>query len=71
MTGEWVWSSEEESGNSSGDEAAAKDTLPLNAIKHESSDEDAAENDEYYQNQANAQQPAESNVPINLVLRLR
>ncbi|XP_070168710.1 serine/threonine-protein kinase OSR1 [Polyergus mexicanus] len=76
VTGEWVWSSEEEdSGGSSGDEGA-KETLPVNTIEKASSDEDAGEPDEYYgQIKVAPSQVAipatEQNVPINLVLRLR
>ncbi|XP_020290263.1 serine/threonine-protein kinase OSR1-like isoform X2 [Pseudomyrmex gracilis] len=75
VTGEWVWSSEEESGGSSGDEGA-KEALPVNTIEKASSDEEGGEPDEYYgqikvspsQSQL---QTTEQNVPINLVLRLR
>lgn len=76
MTGEWVWSSEEEdSGGSSGDEGA-KETLPVNTLEKASSDEDVGEPDEYYgQIKVAPSQLAipatEQNVPINLVLRLR
>ncbi|XP_050450723.1 serine/threonine-protein kinase OSR1-like [Cataglyphis hispanica] len=76
VTGEWVWSSEEEdSGGSSGDEGA-KETLPVNTIEKASSDEDAGETDECYGEIKVAPSqvaiPAtEQNVPINLVLRLR
>ncbi|XP_012218388.1 serine/threonine-protein kinase OSR1 isoform X2 [Linepithema humile] len=76
VTGEWVWSSEEEdSGGSSGDEGA-KETLPVNTIEKASSDEEAGEPDEYYgQIKVAPSQLAipatEQNVPINLVLRLR
>ncbi|XP_072761101.1 serine/threonine-protein kinase OSR1 isoform X2 [Anoplolepis gracilipes] len=76
VTGEWVWSSEEEdSGGSSGDEGA-KETLPVNTIEKASSDEDAGDPDEYYgQIKVAPSQVAipatEQNVPINLVLRLR
>lgn len=77
MTGEWVWSSEEEgSGASSGEEAATKETLPVNTIEKASSDEEAGENEEYEGQIKLAPsqlviQAAEQNVPINLVLRLR
>lgn len=76
VTGEWVWSSEEEdSGGSSGDEGA-KETLPVNTIEKASSDEDVGETDECYGEIKVAPShiaiPAtEQNVPINLVLRLR
>lgn len=75
MTGEWVWSSEEESGGSSGDEGA-KEALPVNTIEKASSDEEGGEPDEYYGQikvspSQSQQQTTEQNVPINLVLRLR
>ncbi|XP_011346288.1 serine/threonine-protein kinase OSR1 [Ooceraea biroi] len=76
VTGEWVWSSEEEdSGGSSGDEGA-KETLPVNTIEKASSDEETGEPDEYYGQikvapSQLAIQTTEQNVPINLVLRLR
>ncbi|XP_011263894.1 serine/threonine-protein kinase OSR1 isoform X2 [Camponotus floridanus] len=76
VTGEWVWSSEEEdSGGSSGDEGA-KEALPVNTLEKASSDEDVGESDEYYgQIKVAPSQVAipatEQNVPINLVLRLR
>ncbi|XP_066589395.1 serine/threonine-protein kinase OSR1 isoform X2 [Prorops nasuta] len=77
VTGEWVWSSEEEdSGASSGEES--KEALPVNTIENQSSEEDAPESDEYYGGQLKlapshfvVQQAAEQNAPINLVLRLR
>lgn len=75
VTGEWVWSSEEEdSGASSGDEG--KETLPVNKIDNESTDEEAPDNDESCSDlKSNQSRPAiqqsEQNAPINLVLRLR
>ncbi|XP_015592259.1 serine/threonine-protein kinase OSR1 isoform X2 [Cephus cinctus] len=75
VTGEWVWSSEEEdSGASSGEEG--KETLPVNTIDNGSSDEEVPEPEEYYGQVKSAQSrvaipTAEQNVPINLVLRLR
>ncbi|XP_058793141.1 serine/threonine-protein kinase OSR1 isoform X2 [Phymastichus coffea] len=73
VTGEWVWSSEEESGNSSGEES--KESLPINRIERESSEDDAPDQDDYYAQQKSAQNrdsaSADKNVPINLVLRLR
>ncbi|KAJ8667628.1 hypothetical protein QAD02_009291 [Eretmocerus hayati] len=65
VTGEWVWSSEEESGASSGEEG--KDSLPINQIARDSSDEDGGDQDDYY----GQNNQIEKNVPINLVLRLR
>ncbi|XP_053989370.1 serine/threonine-protein kinase OSR1-like isoform X1 [Hylaeus anthracinus] len=73
VTGEWVWSSEEEeSGASSGDEG--KETLPVNTIENPSSEEEPDE--EFYGQVKSAPsqlvvQATEQNVPINLVLRLR
>ena len=86
VTGEWVWSSEEESGDegkgSSGDEG--KGPLPLNRIERDScSDDDGPDNDDYYHpnniqinnaqplQQEQLSQEIDKNVPINLVLRLR
>ncbi|XP_077260151.1 serine/threonine-protein kinase OSR1 isoform X1 [Temnothorax americanus] len=74
VTGEWVWSEEENNGDSSSDEG--KETLPVNTIEKASSDEEAGEPDEYYgQIKVAPSQiaiPATGqNVPINLVLRLR
>ncbi|CAD6237095.1 GSCOCG00002137001-RA-CDS [Cotesia congregata] len=75
VTGEWVWSSEEEdSGASSGDEG--KETLPVNTIDNVSSEEEAADQEDS-EGQVRAAmsrvalQSAEQNIPINLVLRLR
>lgn len=75
VTGEWVWSSEEEdSGASSGDEG--KEALPVNTIDNVSSEEDAADQEDS-EGQVRAAmsrvalQSAEQNIPINLVLRLR
>ena len=73
MTGEWVWSSEEESDGSSGEES--KEALPINRIERTSSDEDGPDQDDYYGQNRDMQNrnamPADKNVPINLVLRLR
>ncbi|XP_025073853.1 serine/threonine-protein kinase OSR1 isoform X2 [Pogonomyrmex barbatus] len=74
VTGEWVWSEEENNGDSSSDEG--KETLPVNTIEKASSDEEAGESDEYYgQIKISPSQMAIPstglNVPINLVLRLR
>ncbi|XP_076220900.1 serine/threonine-protein kinase OSR1 isoform X3 [Nomia melanderi] len=73
VTGEWVWSSEEEeSGASSGDEG--KEALPVNTIENPSSEEEPEEEDYGIVKLAPSQlvvQSAEQNVPINLVLRLR
>ncbi|XP_033223324.1 serine/threonine-protein kinase OSR1 isoform X2 [Belonocnema kinseyi] len=75
VTGEWVWSSEEEdSGGSSGDER--REPLPVNNIENVSSDEEVPDPEDYYGQVRSAQshltiQAAEQNVPINLVLRLR
>ncbi|XP_071873909.1 serine/threonine-protein kinase OSR1 isoform X3 [Bombus fervidus] len=74
VTGEWVWSSEEEdSSASSGDEG--KEALPVNTIENASSTEEEPE-EEFYGQVKSARshivvQATESNVPINLVLRLR
>ncbi|XP_015183624.1 PREDICTED: serine/threonine-protein kinase OSR1-like isoform X2 [Polistes dominula] len=73
VTGEWVWSSEEEDSASSGEEG--KEALPVNTIENASSEEDP-EQDEFYSQVKSAPshaviQAAEQNVPINLVLRLR
>lgn len=75
VTGEWVWSSEEEdSGASSGEEG--KEALPVNTIENASSDEELIEQEEFYGQVKCAPsqlvvQATEQNVPINLVLRLR
>lgn len=74
VTGEWVWSEEENNGDSSSDEG--KETLPVNTIEKASSDEEAGEPDEFYgQIRVAPSQMALSgtgkNTPINLVLRLR
>ncbi|XP_011158457.2 serine/threonine-protein kinase OSR1 isoform X2 [Solenopsis invicta] len=74
VTGEWVWSEEENNGDSSSDEG--KETLPVNTIEKASSDEEAGEADECYGQIRVAQShiaiPATGqNEPINLVLRLR
>ncbi|XP_043507057.1 serine/threonine-protein kinase OSR1-like isoform X1 [Frieseomelitta varia] len=74
VTGEWVWSSEEEdSGASSGDEG--KEALPVNTIENASSTEEEPEEEFYGQIKSArshiAVQATEQNVPINLVLRLR
>ncbi|XP_025157878.1 serine/threonine-protein kinase OSR1 isoform X1 [Harpegnathos saltator] len=76
VTGEWVWSSEEEDSGASSGEEAAKEALPVNTIEKASSDEEAGENEEYEGQIKLAPsqlviQAAEQNVPINLVLRLR
>ncbi|XP_014487599.1 PREDICTED: serine/threonine-protein kinase OSR1 [Dinoponera quadriceps] len=76
VTGEWVWSSEEEDSGASSGEEAAKEALPVNTIEKASSDEEAGENEEYEGQIKLAPsqlviQAAEPNVPINLVLRLR
>ncbi|XP_043603129.1 serine/threonine-protein kinase OSR1-like isoform X3 [Bombus pyrosoma] len=74
VTGEWVWSSEEEdSSASSGDEG--KEALPVNTIENASSTEEEPE-EEFYGQVKSARshivvQATEPNVPINLVLRLR
>ncbi|XP_053594756.1 serine/threonine-protein kinase OSR1 isoform X2 [Microplitis demolitor] len=75
VTGEWVWSSEEEdSGASSGDEG--KEALPVNTIDNVSSEEEPADQEDS-EGQVRAAmsrvaiQSAEQNIPINLVLRLR
>ncbi|XP_076180483.1 serine/threonine-protein kinase OSR1 isoform X3 [Ptiloglossa arizonensis] len=73
VTGEWVWSSEEEeSGASSGDEG--KEALPVNTIENPSSEEEP--DDEFYGQVKLAPsqlvvQATEQNIPVNLVLRLR
>lgn len=74
VTGEWVWSSEEEdSGASSGEEG--KEALPVNTINNVSSEDEAADAEDYGQVKSAASRVAipvaEQNVPINLVLRLR
>ncbi|XP_018337008.1 PREDICTED: serine/threonine-protein kinase OSR1-like isoform X2 [Trachymyrmex septentrionalis] len=74
VTGEWVWSEEENNGDSSSDEG--KETLPVNTIEKTSSDEEAGEPDEFYgQIRVAPSQIAllstGQNTPINLVLRLR
>lgn len=73
VTGEWVWSSEEESGGSSGEES--KEALPINRIERDSSEEDGPDQDDYYGHDKNMINRnailADKNVPINLVLRLR
>ncbi|XP_018313182.1 serine/threonine-protein kinase OSR1 isoform X1 [Mycetomoellerius zeteki] len=74
VTGEWVWSEEENNGDSSSDEG--KETLPVNTIEKASSDEEAGEPDECYgQIRVAPSQMAlpatGQNTPINLVLRLR
>lgn len=74
MTGEWVWSSEEDSGGSSGEDG--KEPLPVNNIENVSSDEEVPDPEDYYGQVKTAQshltiQAAEQNAPINLVLRLR
>ncbi|XP_011069168.1 PREDICTED: serine/threonine-protein kinase OSR1 isoform X2 [Acromyrmex echinatior] len=74
VTGEWVWSEEENNGDSSSDEC--KETLPVNTIEKTSSDEEAGEPDEFYgQIRVAPSQMAlpetGQNTPINLVLRLR
>ncbi|XP_012135743.1 serine/threonine-protein kinase OSR1 isoform X2 [Megachile rotundata] len=72
VTGEWVWSSEEEDSDaSSGDEG--KEALPVNTIENPSSEE---EEEEFYGVVKSAPsqlvvQATDQNVPINLVLRLR
>lgn len=75
VTGEWVWSSEEEDNGASSSEEG-KEALPVNTIENPSSDEEIAENDEFYgQVKSSPSQFAlpttEQNVPIHLVLRLR
>ncbi|KAF7987745.1 hypothetical protein HCN44_003608 [Aphidius gifuensis] len=73
VTGEWVWSSEDEDdGSSSGDEG--KETLPVNTIDNVSSEEDGPDDIEGQIKSATSRlviQSAEQNIPINLVLRLR
>lgn len=73
VTGEWVWSSEDEDdGSSSGDEG--KETLPVNTIDNVSSEEDGPDDLEGQIKSATSRlviQSAEQNIPINLVLRLR
>ncbi|XP_015108867.1 serine/threonine-protein kinase OSR1 [Diachasma alloeum] len=75
VTGEWVWSSEEEdSGASSGDEG--KEALPVNTIDNVSSEEeqvDQEDADGLVKSAASRLviQSSEQNEPINLVLRLR
>ncbi|XP_016838668.1 serine/threonine-protein kinase OSR1 isoform X2 [Nasonia vitripennis] len=73
VTGEWVWSSEEESGGSSGEES--KEALPINQIERDSSDDEGPDQDDFYGHDKTSQQrntmPIDKNVPINLVLRLR
>lgn len=74
VTGEWVWSSEEDSGGSSGEDG--KEPLPVNNIENVSSDEEVPDPEDYYGQVKTAQshltiQAAEQNAPINLVLRLR
>jgi len=76
VTGEWVWSSEEEDSGASTDDEGVKETLPVNTIENASSDEETGEPDEYYGQirvvpSQIALQASEQNVPINLVLRLR
>jgi len=76
VTGEWVWSSEEEDSGASTDDEDVKETLPVNTIENASSDEETGEPDEYYGQirvvpSQIALQASEQNVPINLVLRLR
>lgn len=71
VTGEWVWSSEEEDSVSSGDES--KEALPVNTIENvSSSDEDE---EEFFGRLKSAQSHIvvqhEPSIPINLVLRLR
>ncbi|XP_017881888.1 serine/threonine-protein kinase OSR1 isoform X2 [Ceratina calcarata] len=74
VTGEWVWSSEEEdSSASSGDEG--KEALPVNTIENASSSEEDQEEEFFGQVKSARSHMAvpvnEQNVPINLVLRLR
>ncbi|XP_063987916.1 serine/threonine-protein kinase OSR1-like isoform X2 [Diachasmimorpha longicaudata] len=75
VTGEWVWSSEEEdSGASSGDEG--KEALPVNTIDNISSEEEQVdpEDADGLVKSATSRlviQSSEQNEPINLVLRLR
>jgi hypothetical protein len=76
VTGEWVWSSEEEDSGASTDDEGVKETLPVNTIENASSDEETGEPEEYYGQirvvpSQIALQTSEQNVPINLVLRLR
>ena len=72
VTGEWVWSSEEEDSDaSSADEG--KEALPVNTIENPSSEE---EEEEVYGLVKSVPsklvvQATDQNVPINLVLRLR
>ncbi|XP_015433934.1 PREDICTED: serine/threonine-protein kinase OSR1-like isoform X3 [Dufourea novaeangliae] len=73
VTGEWVWSSEEEeTGASSGDEG--KEALPVNTIENPSSEEEPEEEEYGMVKLAPSQlvlQHIEQNDPINLVVRLR
>lgn len=75
VTGEWVWSSEDEDdGSSSGDEG--KEALPVNTIDNVSSEDDGPDQDDIEGHIKSATsrlviQSAEQNIPINLVLRLR
>ncbi|XP_020708614.2 serine/threonine-protein kinase OSR1 isoform X4 [Athalia rosae] len=75
VTGEWVWSSEEEDSGGSSD-GEGEEVLPVNTIDNGSSDDEVVESEEDYGAVKSAQshvviQSAEQNVPINLVLRLR
>ncbi|XP_046744176.1 serine/threonine-protein kinase OSR1 isoform X5 [Diprion similis] len=75
VTGEWVWSSEEEDSGGSSD-GEREEALPVNTIDNGSSEDEVVESEEDYGIVKPAQshvviQAAEQNVPINLVLRLR
>ncbi|XP_043271953.1 serine/threonine-protein kinase OSR1-like isoform X3 [Venturia canescens] len=74
VTGEWVWSSEEEDSDASSAEDG-KEALPVNTIDNGSSDEEAADAKDYGQVKSAASRiaipVAEQNVPFNFVLRLR
>lgn len=71
VTGEWVWSSEEEDSVSSGDES--KEALPVNTIENVSTSEE--EEEEFFGRlksvQSHIAMQHEPSIPINLVLRLR
>lgn len=73
VTGEWVWSSEEDSGTSSSEES--KEALPINTVENLSSDDDGAYQEEFYEDKSairpGAIHASELKGPINLVLRLR
>nr|CAD7255939.1 unnamed protein product [Timema shepardi] len=80
VTGEWVWSSEEEGGESSDDECQEKPMNNIETLGSSGSEKDLTDNEgsggsgnlpganQYYQTPL--QQAAES-LPVNLVLRMR